>query len=89
MITMIFTSNFDAVTMHIYNNDEVRDTKSTYTKKDDAIEAAAEIVQGIATDLRESKNYDLNPCEFYIDTDKGVLEYDDSKYRFSIYIYKE
>lgn len=88
MITMTFTSNFDAVTMHIYNNDEIRTTESTHATKNDAIEAAAEIVQGIATDLRESKNYDLNPCEFYIDTDEGALEYDDSKYMFTIYIYE-
>jgi hypothetical protein len=88
MAKMIFTSNFDAVTMHIYKNDEVRDTESIHATKDDAIIAGAEILEGIAKDLREMANYDLNPCEFYINTDEGTLEYDDSKYRFSIYIYE-
>lgn len=88
MVTMTFTSNFDAVTMHIYNNDEIRTTESIHTTKNDAIEAGAEIVKGITKDLREIANYDLNPSEFYINTDDGTLEYDDSKYMFTIYIYE-
>lgn len=86
---MIFTSNFDAVTMYIYKNDEIRETESIHATKDDAIMAGAEIVEGIASDLKEFANYALNPCEFYINTDEGTLEYDDSKYRFSIYIYED
>ena len=88
MAKMIFTSNFDAVTMHIYKNDEVRETESIYATKDDAKNEAFDIVWNIKKDM-ESIGYSLNPCEFYINTDKGTLEYDDSKYRFSIYIYKD
>lgn len=89
MAKMTFISNFDAVTMYIYKNNEVRDTLSHHATKEDAIQAGAEIVEGIANDLKEFANYELNPCEFYINTDEGTLEYNDSKYRFSIYIYED
>ena len=88
MATMDFISNFDALTMHIYANDEVRETTSKYNTNDDAIIEAFEIVKMIERNLNEFKNYTLNPCEFYINTNEGTIEYDDSKYRFSIYIYE-
>jgi hypothetical protein len=88
MATMLFISNFDAVTMHIYNNDEIRETESHHETKDDARRAAFDIVWNIKKDM-ENIGYDLNPCEFYANTDEDTLEYDDSKYRFSIYIYED
>ena len=87
MATMEFISNFDAVTMHIYNNDEVRDTTSKHNTKDDARQEAFDIVWMIKTNMN-AINYELNASEFYINTDEDTLEYDDSKYRFSIYIYE-
>ena len=87
MATIIFTSNFDAITMHIYNNYEVHDTISTHATKDDARREAFDIVWNIKKSLN-AINYELNGSEFYINTDEDTLEYDDSKYRFSIYIYE-
>ena len=88
MAKMIFTSNFDAVTMHIYKNDEIRETESIHATKDAARCEAFDIVWNIKKDM-ENIGYDLNPCEFYANTDEDTLEYDDSKYRFSIYIYED
>ena len=64
MATMIFTSNFDAITMHIYNNDEVRDTISTHATKDDARQEAFDIVWNIKKDLN-AINYELTHGIFH------------------------
>lgn len=88
MATLVFISNFDAITLKIYSDDSIRETTSIHSSKDAAIFAAWDILNGIIKDMPQISGYDFNPCEIYINTDEGTIEYDDSIVRFSLYIYE-
>ena len=88
MTTLVFISNFDAVTCKIYADDSIKETTTKHLSKDAAIFAAWDILSGIIKDMPNIIGYDFNPSEIYINTDEGTIEYDDSIVRFSIYIYE-